>query len=520
VAQTSEGESARVARMGTASIPRLITEFAIPAIAGMLVNGAYNLIDSIFLGQAMGEIGLSATTVAMPSMIVFMAFSMLVGAGGNALAALKLGEGRRDVAEQSLGNTVTLSIILAAIVAILASDGTVLNAMLTISSATDEVRPYAASFLRIICCGFILQCIGMGVNNFIRTAGAPNRALSTMVIGAVVCIVFNYLFVMRMGMGVVGSALATVVGQGVSCACVLWYFIFVKDVPMHLRLSCMRPRARLCGQIVSLGAASFFVQAGSAILNFVTNMQLVKYGVVSPIGAVNALASIGLVQRVAMFTILPLIGMSIAIQPVLGFNYGAKLYRRVRTTLLDGILAATCIAVFMWLIVHLWPRQIVNFFGITDAGLVDFTVFALQVQLLMLPIVGFQIVGSNYFQATGQPLKSSILSLSRQILFLLPLLFIMPEWLPTAFPQYTGLDALYIATPVADGLSILLTFLFVLRELARLNRLIRESKSAGGKKGAGPGAGFGGKQPAARSADAPTAGGEEASDQADAPQAR
>ena len=174
---------AKVTRMGTASIPRLITEFAIPSVVGMLVNGSYNIIDSIFLGNAMGELGLSAVTVANPIMIVFMALAMLLGNGGNALAALRLGEGDRIGAEISLGNVVTTSIILSAAIALLAANPAILDWLLTISSATDDVRPYARIFIQILCFGFILQQIGFGVNNFIRTAGAPNRALATMVFG-------------------------------------------------------------------------------------------------------------------------------------------------------------------------------------------------------------------------------------------------------------------------------------------------------------------------------------------------
>ena len=461
----------KVARLGTGSIPKLITEFAIPAIVGMLVNSAYNLIDALFLGQAVGEIGLAATQVAMPIMTVFLAIAMLIGAGGNALAALRLGEGRHGEAEHVLGNTVTLSIILSAIVAIVASIPPAFDFLLTISSATDDVRPGATLFLRIICYGYILQCIGFGINNFIRTAGAPNRALMTMVIGAVACIAFNYLFVMVMGLGIMGSALATVCGQACSCVSVLWYFLLTKNVPLKLRGRYLAPDWKLCGSILALGVASFFTQVGAAVVSFVTNALLVKYGAMHPVGADNALASIGLVMRVAMFTVMPLIGISVAIQPILGFNYGAKLYGRVRTTLRDGILAATMIAVVMFAIVHIWPEQIVNLFGITDEALVTFTIFALKVQLLMLPIVGFQIVGANYFQATGQPLKSSLLSLSRQILFLLPLLFILPEVLPKMVPGVTGLDALYIATPAADACAIILTFVFVMIELRRLRRL-------------------------------------------------
>ena len=461
----------KVTRMGTESIPRLITEFAIPSILGMLVNGAYNVIDSIFLGQAMGEIGLSTATVAMPIMTVFMAIAMLVGNGGNALAALRMGEGKPEEAERSLGNTVTLSLIASVAVAIAMFIPACIDGLLSVSGATPEDWDYAMRFIRIISLGFIFQCIGMGVNNFIRTAGAPNRALGTMIIGAVACTVFNALFVLVMGMGVVGSALATVCGQAISCATVLWYFCLTKGVPMRLRLRMMPLHGETVRLILSLGLASFAVQAGMAAVNFVLNNLLNMYGAQSPIGAEGALASIGVVQRVASFVVLPLIGMSIAIQPLLGFNYGAHLFKRVKMTLAWGIAGNTVIAVVLWALVHLFPVQIVGFFGITDPNLLSFTVFALQVQLFLIPFVGFQIVGSNYFQATGQPAKSVFLSLTRQILFLIPLYIGLPMVMPVWFPGYTGLDALYFACPVADFLAIFTTGVFVLLELKRLRKL-------------------------------------------------
>lgn len=467
------GKSDKVARMGSSPIPGLIVEFAIPSIAGMLVNGAYNVIDSIFLGQAVGEIGLATATVAMPIMTVFMAISMLVGNGGNALAALRMGEGRRDEANRSLGNTVTLSIMMSVIVAAAIAMPPVINGLLSVSGATPEDWDSAHAFISIISFGFIFQCIGMGVNNFIRTAGAPNRALVTMLIGLVVSTALNYLFVLRLGWGVEGSALATIIGQAASCAAVLWYFVFTRNVPLKLHFRYMAPHLRVIGTILSLGFASFAVQAGMAVVNFVINHLLVQYGALSPIGADDALASIGVVQRVAMFTVLPLVGVAVAIQPLLGFNYGAKLIDRVRKTLWYGIAGATVLGALMWLVVHLFPEFIVGAFGITHDGLVDFTVFALKVQLLMLPFVGFQIVGSNYFQATGQPAKSIVLSLTRQILFLVPLLFALPEVLPHVLPQFTGLDALYFATPMADFLSIFVTVIFIIVEMRRLRKLER-----------------------------------------------
>lgn len=461
----------RVTRMGTASIPKLIVEFAVPSIIGMLVNGAYSVIDSAFLGQAVGDIGIETMTVANPVMIIFIALAMLVGVGGNALAALRLGEGKRVDAEISLGNTLFLCIIVSALVAFCALNPFILDNLLTLSSATDAVRPYAESFLRIICCGFIFQCAGMAINNFIRTAGAPNRALMTMIIGAVSCVAFNFLFVLFLGWGVQGSALATICGQAISCATVLWYFIFTKGVPLRLHLRYMKPQIKILGKILTLGLASFFVQAGASVVSFVLNYLLVVYGAMHPLGADLALASIGVVNRVAMFTVLPIIGVAVAIQPLIGYNYGAKLITRVRSTFWCGALGATAIGVLVWILVQLFSDPIVHFFGITDGVLVDFTSFALKVQLMMLPFIGFQIVGSNYFQATGQPLKSVVLTLTRQIGFLVPLLFFLPKLLPYMFTQFSSLDALYFATPISDALSIFTVVIFMFFEMRRLKRL-------------------------------------------------
>ena len=464
----------KVLRMGSASIPKLILEFAIPSVVGMLINGSYAIIDSVFLGHAVGEIGLSAMTVANPIMVVFMAIAMLVGNGGNALAALRLGEGKREEAERVLGNVVSLSLVMAVIVAFLGWFPASTDWLLNLSSATDEVRPHATVFIQIICTGFILQCIGLGVNNFIRTCGAPNRALGTMVIGLVSSVAFNFLFVIMLGWGVAGSGLATVLGWGCSCVAVLWYFCGRADVPMRLRLSTMGLRPRMDGTIVAYGFPSFCVQAGMAAVNFVLNFQLVKYGALSPIGADDALATIGVVQRIAQFSIMPLVGISIALQPLLGFNYGAHKVDRVRKTLWYGIGAATAISLLMFALVQLFAAPIAHAFGIKHDGLVDFTAFAIHLQFLMLPFVGFQIVSANYFQATGQPARSIFLTLTRKILFLLPLLYVMPLWLPAVAPQYNGLDALLFAMPIADFLSIFTTALFIGWEMVRLRRLARK----------------------------------------------
>lgn len=466
-------ESTKITRMGSGSIPKLVAEFAIPSVCGMLVNGAYNVISSIFLGQAMGELGLSVATAANPTMIIFMALSMLVGMGGNSLCALRLGEGRHDKAEQTLGNTVTLSLFIWVLVFFLAMCPPIINALLTISSATDTVRPFAQTYIRILAAGFIFQCIGAGVNNFIRTAGAPNRALVTMIVGAVSCAAFNFLYVMVLGWGVPGSAFATICGQAVSCATVLWYFLKTKDAPLKLRLDAMRPDGQTIGKILALGLASFAVQVAAAVVNFVVNYVLVTYGSQSSIGAENALACMGVVQRLAMFAVLPVIGTAAAIQPLLGFNYGARLIGRVRTTLKWGVGVATILAFLFWAVLHMFPQQVVALFGITDAGLLAFTTKALTVWMIMLPFVGFQVVCSNYFQATGQPFKSTVLSLTRQVIFLIPALLILPEVIPHLMPGMEGIDGVYFATPVADFAATFTTAVVMIPEIKRLKKIER-----------------------------------------------
>ena len=268
-----------------------------------------------------------------------------------------------------------------------------------------------------------------------------------------------------------GSAIATIAGTACSAGAVLWYFLFAPDVPLRIRARCLVPAPRLVGTILAFGFPSFAVQAGMAAVNFVLNYQLVAYGAASPVGAEDALAAIGVLNRIGMFTVMPLIGIAIALQPLLGFNYGAKKIARVRKTLWLGIAVATVFSVVEWGAIMLFPDAIANAFGIRDEGLVAFTVFALKVQFLALPFVGFQIVGANYFQATGQPAKSIFLTLTRQILFLMPLLFIMPQVLPHIAPQFDGLDALYFAAPISDFMAVFTVGLFIVWEMRRLRKM-------------------------------------------------
>lgn len=442
----------KVTRMGTAPIGRLMLEFSIPAVAAVVLNSLYNVIDSIFLGQAMGEIGLAATQVAFPIMTIVNAFAILAGNGGNSLAAILLGEGRKDDAERALGNSVTVMIIVSIAAAIYATFW--IDPLLVLVGATDVTLPYARTFIQIIIYGMMICNISFGVNNFIRTAGAPNLALWTTVVGTVVCVILNYLFVLVFGWGVAGSASATIIGQAVTAVIVLWYFVS------------------------SRSAAPFGLQAAMAVTQVISNMLLASLGAVDPIGVDGALASIGVVSKITGVVFFPALGIAIAAQPILGFNTGARKYRRVLRTLYVALGAATAILTVFFVLIHVFPEQIISVFGI-EASLMSFAVWALIVQTALIPLISVQVISSNYFQATGQPLKSAFLSLTRQLIFLLPAFLITPTLIPSLFPGMTPLMGYCFSFPIADGLSVLLSALLLVIEVRKQHCRIAEAEAKG-----------------------------------------
>ncbi len=473
--KSPKGEvQAQVDRLGTAKISRLMVEFAIPAIIGLVVNGLYNIINSIFLGHAEGEVGLAVTTVAMPIMVFAMAVAVLIGTGANALVALRLGEGKHGVAERIIGNAFSLTIIAAIIctVAVLIFE----DPVLLLSGAKPEFWEESRIFVRIIAFGFIMTFFGMGFSNFIRTAGDPNRALYTMVAGTVTSIALNFLFVMVFGWGIPGAATATVLGQSITAILVFWYFVYSKKAPFKIRLNCLPIKFNIMKMIILLGSAAFVMQVAAAIVNLIINNQLALLGEMSPYTAQGALAAIGVVQRVAMFALFPIMGVATAAQPIIGYNFGSKNYARVLITLKVATIWIMAIGVFFWLLVHLIPAQIVGLFGIAD-NLRDFTIRALIVQLFMMPVMGIQVVAANYFQSSGQPLKSMFLSLTRQIIFLIPLLYILPMIIGHFGETLIPLDGVYYSMPIADILSVIVSGIFMLVEIRKLRRKIKEQKS-------------------------------------------
>ncbi len=437
--------------MGTGKIGSLLWKFSLPAIVGMLVHSLYNIVDRIFVGQGIGDIAIAATTVAFPIMIIMMAVSVLIGIGTTALISLRLGEQKKEEAEKIAANGVVMLIALPLILTIiymLFSDP-----ILALFGARGEVFAYAHDFTRVIMLGSALGSLSMGMNNFIRAEGNPKIAMLTQIIGALVNVVLNYIFIFKLRIGIKGSALATICGQFVSVLWISHYYLSGRSL-VKIRLKNMRLHFPTLLKIVSIGFAPFAMQIANSIQQTILNKTLLTYG------GDMALSALGIIMSVATLLLMPLLGVSQGAQPLIGYNYGARQYSRVKETLKKAIIAGTCIGLVFYLAIHIWPAQIVALFSKDNPTLTQMTSQAMLVYFTMLPVLAFQILCSSYFQAVGKPVQAAILSLSRQVLLLIPLLLVLPRiW---------GIDGVWRAAPIADGLAVILTGTIIFLEMKGL----------------------------------------------------
>jgi putative MATE family efflux protein len=439
--------------LGEEKVSKLLLRFSIPAIIGMLVNALYNVVDRIFIGQGIGSVGITGITLAFPIMLIGMAFSMLVGFGANSLISIRLGEQKKEEAELIMGNALTLLTVIS--LALTVAGLVFMKPLLLLFGASENALPYASEYLTIILYGNIFMGIGFGMNNFIRAEGNPKIAMWTMLIGAIVNTVLDPIFIFVFNWGIRGAAWATVIGQMTSAIWVLYYFLGGKSL-IKFHVSNLKLKLSIVGNIFSIGSAPFAMQIAASFLNVILNASLMKYG-----GDV-AVAAIGIIGSIAMLFMMPVFGINQGVQPIIGFNYGAKKFDRVMQALKLAIIAATAIMLIGYVFIRLFPHQFIALFNSKDTELIDLGGKAITTFLFFMPIIGFQIVGANYFQAIGKPIHAMLLMLSRQVLLLIPLLLILP--------RFYGLQGILITPPIADFMSSLLTGTFLFLELKRLER--------------------------------------------------
>lgn len=442
----------RVNKLGEESVGVLLFKFSLPAIVGMIVNAFYNIVDRAFIGRVVGALAISGLSITFPIVIINMAFGMLIGIGAGANVSIKLGEKNNIDAEKILGNAFALIIIVSLFVTLMGF--LFMEPLLKSFGASENILIYAKEYISIILLGVILQNIGFGLNNIIRAEGNPKIAMFTMLIGGILNIFLDYLFIYIFNWGIKGAAFATIISQGVNTIWVLSYFVG-ENSTLRLKLSNLKLKKSIILSIIAIGMSPFVMQIASSAVTIILNKQLAIYGGDLAIGAM------GIINSIAMFILMPIFGINQGSQPIIGYNYGSKAYIRVKEALLYASMAATTIAITGFLCVELIPTKLIGFFNKSSIELTEISVTGVRTYLMMLPIIGFQIVSTNYFQAVGKAKISMFLSLSRQVIVLIPLLLILPSFLK--------LKGIWISAPISDLISSILTAVFILKEMKKLN---------------------------------------------------
>ncbi|EEQ59757.1 MATE efflux family protein [Clostridiales bacterium 1_7_47FAA] len=450
--------------LGTEPVGKLLLAFSVPSIIACLVNSVYNIVDQIFIGQGVGYLGNAATTVSFPMMTIVMAFATLAGSGGGAYAAIKLGEKDVREADLTLNNLFSMSLIIGILISALGL--LFLDPLLRMFGATETVMPYARDYTSIILMGVPFSVLGITMSNMARTDGNPRLSMYGILIGATLNTILDPLYIFVFHWGVKGAAIATITSQILSAGILCHYFWRRGNMRFQFRLMKLVPR--VCVKSLTLGASSGIAQLVACVMQVVMNNSLVYYGNQSDVTGDVALSAMGIVMKIVMILGSVCIGIGVGSQPILGFNYGAGKYKRIRDTYFKAIIYATVSISVGWLVCQTMPHLILRLFGSGNAQFTRFAVKCMRIYLGGLFCAGFQIVSTNYFQATGQPLKASLLSMLRQLIILIPLLLILP--------LFFGLDGILYAGPVADIGSAVIVACFIIPSMKKLNQKIRESQ--------------------------------------------
>ena len=440
-------------RLGEQKISKLLVNLSLPATIGMMVNALYNLVDTIFVGRGVGALAIGGLTIAFPIQMVIMAFAQMIGIGAASAISRSLGAKDIEKADYVAGNSFLLIVILSSIIAAIGLTFT--EPMLRLFGATDTILPYAKDYITIILWGSVFFSFAMSSNNLIRAEGNAKVAMATMLIGAILNIILDPIFIFVFKMGVKGAALATVISKFVSFLYVLTYLYSGKS-SLKVKLHHLKPKIRIMTEILTVGFASFARHATGSIVAIVVNNSLRIFG------GDMALIIVGIVHRVTMFVFMPLFGVVQGMQPIVGFNYGAKKLDRVKETLKLSLITTTAIATFGWLLVQLFPFAIISVFT-REPEIIEKGSTIMRIVISVIPLIGIQIVGAALFQSLGKAVPSLILALLRQVLLFIPLVIILPRVLGL------GLLGIWIAYPAADILSVVLTVLFLRSELKKMS---------------------------------------------------
>lgn len=424
--------------LGTESIGKLLTQYAIPAIIAMTASSLYNMVDSIFIGHGVGALAISGLAITFPLMNLAAAFGSLVGVGASTLVSVKLGQKDYTTAQQILGNVVSLNLIIGIAFTLLTL--VFLDPILFFFGASEATIPYAHDYMVIILLGNVVTHMYLGLNSVLRSAGHPQKAMTATILTVIINTLLDPLFIYTFNMGIKGAAVATILAQIISLAWLVKLFSQKKDL-LHFKRGIYRLRKKLVENIIGIGLAPFFMNLASCFIVILINKGLQQYDGDLAIGA------FGIVNRIVFLFVMIVMGLNQGMQPIAGYNFGAQQYHRVNQVMKTTVIIATIITTSGFIVGELMPGLAVSAFT-TDQTLIQMSADGLRIVVACFPIIGFQMVTSNFFQSIGMAKKAIILSLSRQVLILIPCLIILP--------LFWGSKGVWFSMPISDAAASLI----------------------------------------------------------------
>lgn len=423
------------------ALSQLLIKFSAPAVAGMFVNALYNIISRIYVGQDVGADGLAGITILFPLGLLYMGFSALIGVGSNALFSIRLGEKREDEAQLILGNAFVLLTLASGVITLFTY--LFLDPLLGFLGADADALPYARGYALVVLPGYFLFGISLGLNNFIRSSGHPKTAMATQFIGAIINMAVGPLFIFVFHWGIRGAAAATVSGQAVSFIWVILFFTGQRSF-YRLRWKFFKLKKYIALDSMAIGFSQFAFQIASSTLNIILNHSLLKYG------GNLAISAVGIAVSVNTLVMMPLIGLSQGAQPLIGYNHGARKYKTAIQTLKMAMRWGVVITCVGFVGIEIFARPIAAVFNSENTALVDLSARVIRIFNLLLPIVPLQVLTTSFFQAINKPMQAAFLSLSRQVLLVIPLVLILP--------LFWGLTGVFLAPVFADAISTVIAF--------------------------------------------------------------
>lgn len=451
--------------LGTESIPKLLKQYAVPAIIAMTASSLYNMIDSAYIGQGVGPMAISGLAVTFPLMNLSTAFGTLVGVGASTLISVLLGQRNYSVARRVLGNVIIMNCVIGLL--FMAVSLLFLDPILYFFGASEATIPYAREYMQVVLIGNIITHLYFGLNAVLRAAGHPRKAMYATILTVALNTILDPIFIFVLDMGIRGAAIATVISQLVS---LIWQIkIFSnKEEFLHFSKDMMKFDSKIAYRSLSIGMAPFLMNVASCFIVILINKGLQTYGDMEMAGGGDlSIGAYGIINRLSFLFVMVVMGFTQGMQPIAGYNYGAQLYDRVIKVLRLTIICATIVMTAGFLVAMIFPELMIKIFT-SDPQLIDLSSKGARLVFLAFPIVGFQIVTSNFFQSLGMAKKAIFLSLSRQLLFLAPCLIILP--------RFIGVKGVWLSLPISDIISTIVTIFMLRTLLKQFNEEIRKQR--------------------------------------------